>query len=85
MKLNPEERKRYEKYLINLSSEKDVISNAREEGKEEGREDGIEIGKSEIIVKMLKDGLSVEIVAKYTGMDIAEIEKLRYNLILKLF
>ncbi|MFH0926359.1 MAG: Rpn family recombination-promoting nuclease/putative transposase [bacterium] len=36
LKLSPDERKRYDKYLLNLASELDIIEGAREEGMEKG-------------------------------------------------
>ena len=55
---------------------------AKEEGKEEGIEEGIEIGKEkgkkenslEIAKKMLVDGLSPEVIARYTSLSIEEIK-----------
>ena len=38
MKMSEEERKAYEKVLLNRASEQDVIETARDEGREEGRE-----------------------------------------------
>ena len=56
------------------------IENAKNEGKEKGREEGLKEGKEEGLAegehrkaletakKMLADGLSIDIVAKYTGL-----------------
>ena len=52
-----------------------------EVGKEEGFEQGIEQGEKnqqlEIARSMLKDNVSVEIISKYTNLEIREIEKLK--------
>ena len=56
-----------EKNLYNLK-----MQYAREQGEENGRKDT----KTEIAKKMLKDGLDIEIIIKYTGLTKEEIEKL---------
>jgi predicted transposase/invertase (TIGR01784 family) len=53
-----------------------LIKKWKEEGREEGREEGIKQGKIDDAKKMLEDGLDAEIIAKYTGLSIQEIEKL---------
>ena len=55
-----------------LNHEESALRNARRIAKSEG----IELGKIETAKKMLKDGLSVEIVNKYTGLSLNEIESL---------
>ena len=61
-------RKTYEKYLVNLNREKDIIDTAREDG------------KKEIVNNMLKEGLSIEEVSKYTGLSAEEIKDLKQSL-----
>ncbi|MBN2801692.1 MAG: hypothetical protein JXR91_01225, partial [Deltaproteobacteria bacterium] len=46
------------------------------QGREEGREEGIEKEKINAAITMKKDGLSYEIISKYTGLTINQIEKL---------
>lgn len=61
---------------------------AREEGREEGRAEGREEGKAisaskkinEIAISFLKDGFSPEIVAKNTGLSLAEVKELKASL-----
>ncbi|PID77723.1 MAG: hypothetical protein CSB21_03755, partial [Deltaproteobacteria bacterium] len=52
----------------------------REEGKKEGREQGIEEGflrsRIEIAKRMLDKGYELEVMREFTGMDVAELEKL---------
>ncbi len=55
-----------------LNHEESALRNARRIA----RSEGIELGKIETAKKMLKDGLSVEIVNKYTGLSLNEIESL---------
>ncbi|MBF0227296.1 MAG: Rpn family recombination-promoting nuclease/putative transposase [Desulfobacterales bacterium] len=47
LNMTPEQRARYERYLINAAIEKDVVNTAKEEGVEIGKKEGIEIGKKE--------------------------------------
>ena len=70
---------------------KDAIAHASEKGREEGKAEGLEEGekigaqkerekakaeKIESARKMLQDGLSVEVVSKYSGLSFEEVEKL---------
>ncbi|NLV93543.1 MAG: hypothetical protein GX031_03190 [Candidatus Riflebacteria bacterium] len=48
----------------------------RAEGREEGREEGDILRAKKVALKMLNDGLSPEIVEKYTGLALAQIELL---------
>jgi len=45
-------------------------------GRKEGIEEGIKEGKREAAKKMKKDGLSNEMISKYTGLSQTEVEKL---------
>ena len=47
------------------------------EGKEKGIKEGIKQKAIETAKNMLKDNLSVDMISKYTGLDIKEIEKLK--------
>ncbi len=69
LKMSAEERKRYERYLMNLASENDIIEGAREEGREEGRR--------ETAKNMIKFGTRVEDIAKITGFTISEVEEIK--------
>ena len=48
----------------------------REEGREEGRKEGQQSEKLRAARKMKNDGMSVELIAKYTGLTIEQIENL---------
>ena len=52
----------------------------RAEGKAEGKAEGIEKGKAEAALEMLKDGLSVEKVAKYVEKSVEWVEALMKDL-----
>ena len=62
-----------------LNHEESALRNARRIARSEGKTEGIEIGKIETAKKMLKDGLSVEIVNKYTGIDFKDLNNLVVN------
>ena len=49
----------------------------REKGREEGREEGERNKAIEASKKMIQDGLSLELIAKYEGLSIAELEQLK--------
>ena len=48
----------------------------REEGRKEGKEEGRKEGKLEFALELLKDGMSLEKVAKYSKLSLSMIEKL---------
>ena len=52
----------------------------RKEGRKEGREEGLKEGQLQkqvdIAVEMLRDGVSYEVIAKYTKLSVEDIEKL---------
>ncbi len=90
--MKPEDRKRYEKYLINLARDKDVVNTARAEGRDEGKKIGLEEGMEkgiekgiekkarETAVKLIKKGMSNADIAEITDLSIEEIEKIRESL-----
>ena len=48
-----------------------------EEGIIQGKKEGIEEGKIEMIRQMLKEGESIEKIARYAGYKIEEVEKIK--------
>ena len=52
------------------------VRNAKYEGRTEGRAEGIEENKLETAKKMLNDGLSKELINKYTGLDFKDLNNL---------
>ena len=76
MKMSEEERKAYEKVLLNRASEQDVIETARDEGREEGLQEGREVEKKETVIKMVKEGFTVDLIAKITGLTSEQIKEL---------
>ena len=82
--LTKEEKLRYEKNWDRISSEKTLLSAAKDEGlaegwqrgKEEGREEGKKLEKLEIAKKLRKTGMSVEEIQRITGLGKKDIERL---------
>ena len=66
------ERKAYERYLVNLHREEDILDTAREEGEKKGEKKKA----LETACQMKKDGMPLDLVAKYTGLSNEEIEGL---------
>jgi predicted transposase/invertase (TIGR01784 family) len=66
----------YEKYWDMIRTERTMIGGAKREGIEEGRAEGRAEGKSEIAMKALDMGMSVEDITKLTGLSLEEINKL---------
>ena len=70
-----------EKWEMDRNSEigqakKEGIEEGKAEGKEEGKAEGKKEEKLEIAQNMLKDGMNLEIVMKYTGLSKKEVEEL---------
>ncbi|MFQ3579000.1 MAG: Rpn family recombination-promoting nuclease/putative transposase [Bacteroidales bacterium] len=74
------ERKRYEKYLINLAKDKDIVNTAKEEGREEGVKIGIEKGIYETVKNGIIAGLSNEIIKLMTKLNDEQIDIIRKEL-----
>ena len=72
MKMSPQERKAYERFLLNRMDERESIASAKEEGREEGHhEEKLSIAKA-----MLAENLPITLIAKITGLSIVEIQQL---------
>jgi len=82
--MTDEERKRYEKYLINTAKERDAINTAKEEGRDEGEKIGIEKGiekkARETTIKLIKKGMTNEEISEITDLPVTEIQKIRKEL-----
>ncbi len=74
-KFTPEEARAYEDSLKVYRDLKNSIDTAREEGREEGREETL----AQTALNMLADDLSIETVARYTGLSTEQIKALRHN------
>ena len=70
--MSPEERYAYDEHLNAIMIQNDVLSTAKFEGREEGRaEERLETAR-----RMRSDGLSMEMVVRYTGLSEEEINNL---------
>jgi len=64
------------KYTTDMTTEQD-IRNQIAYSREEGREEGISIGLEKTARRMLKDGMSSDLVCKYTGLTLEKVNGLR--------
>ncbi len=88
LKMSPQERKAYERFLLNRMDERESIESAKEEGREEGLKEGREEGLKEGREKghyeeklttaraMLAENLDIALISKVTGLSITEIQRL---------
>ena len=78
--MSPEERYAYDEHLNAIMIQNDVLSTAKLEGREEGREEGRAEGRAEERLetarRMRSDGLSMEMIVRYTGLSEEEINSL---------
>lgn len=84
--MDPDERHAYDEHLNAVMIQNDVLGNARAEGLAEGRAEGRIEGRAEGLAEgktsqqmltartMLSDGMSIDLVAKYTGLTKSQIE-----------
>jgi len=77
LKMPENERKAYERFLMNKASEKDVLETAKLEGEIEGIKKGMAQGKLEIAKELLTKGMQVSLISEVTGLSEAEILQLK--------
>ena len=68
-----------ENYEMDMKTELDYrweLKQERLEGREEGREEGEKMKAFETARKMLADGLSIDLIAKYTGLSFEAVQAL---------
>ena len=77
LKMERKKRLAYDKYLMSLASEKDVLATAKRDGLAEGEQIGIAKGKleekRETAKKLKEEGLPTETIARITGLSSTEI------------
>ena len=77
---SPSERSEYEHSVKNYWDYFSTMKTAMKKGLAEGREEGLEIGRAkeriELARKMKSDGMSIELIARYTGLSESEVEGL---------
>ncbi|MDR2909759.1 MAG: Rpn family recombination-promoting nuclease/putative transposase [Bacteroidales bacterium] len=66
----------YDKWKIDIMTEKSALSDARGEGLKEGLKEGKREEKTEIALNMLRKGISVDDISEMTGLSKEQIEKL---------
>ena len=92
MLFRSEERYAYDEHLNAIMIQNDVLSTAKFEGREEGLAEGLAEGREEGLIegreegrveerletarRMRSDGLSMEMVVRYTGLSEEEINNL---------
>ncbi len=80
MSMSEEERRAYRDYMVSVHAAKDAwdtaVDEAKAEGYADGRADGIEEAKRENARKMKEDNLPTEMIAKYTGLTVEQINSL---------
>ncbi|MCX6582181.1 MAG: hypothetical protein NT166_18580 [Candidatus Aminicenantes bacterium] len=77
MKLSDQERREYEDYLENLHYQASMYESSYRVGEMKGEKKGRDEEKRELARKSLKEGLSVEVAAKITGLPMEEIATLK--------
>ena len=60
----------------NEAMQKRMINTARSWGYDDGKADGAKAEKIEIAKNLLKDGISIKVVSKNTGLSVEELEEL---------
>ena len=92
LQMTPAERAAYDRHINNIMIQNDVLETkvlegleqGREEGRKEGREEGRKEGRAEGRAeerlanarRMKADGMAADLIAKYTGLTIEEIQTL---------
>ena len=78
---DPKERERHNSIVMaeynRLVSEQNFFEEGKEKGRKEGKIEGKREEKIEIVKKMLKEKLPIEMIEKLTGLSKEEIEKLK--------
>ena len=76
LNMSETERKRYERFLVNLHREKDMLDTAEEKGIQKGIKKG-EYQKAIVTAtQMKKDKMPTKLIIKYTGLSEEEINKI---------
>ena len=76
LNMSKTQKKTYEKYLINLIRDKDIIETARTEGEKAGLKKGELKGLKKVAKQMKTENEPIEKIIKFTGLTKNEIENL---------
>ncbi len=91
LKMTPEQRRGYDRYLMEIVNDKDVIQTAlnqglqqgrkegREEGEKKGREEGEKNASQKMAQKMRETGIDIETIVSVTGLSPEMIEQAGVN------
>jgi len=91
LRMGPEERRRYERYVESVVIERDMFETAREEGEQKGRlagrqeglEEGLQKGQQQERIRIAQSLLELiaddRILAEKTGLSEGEVRELREN------
>ena len=74
--MSPEERHEYDEHVNAIMIQNDVLNTAKLEGHAEGRAEGRAEGKLEYAKNLKQLGVSIDIIAKATGLSREDIDKL---------
>jgi len=88
--MSKEDRKKYDKFLINLIRDNDVLNTAKEEGRIKGLqigikkrlEEGIQKKAKEMVIKLIHKQMTNQEIVEITELTILEIEQIRNELII---
>ena len=84
LRMTPEDRAIYDRHVENMMYQNEALGTARTEGWDEGRKEGIKEGRKEgkdeanreNASRMKADGMPAELIAKYTGLTVEDINSL---------
>lgn len=80
LNMDEKERKSYERFLINLAREKNIIETAHNDGVKEGEKIGLEKGENkkeiEMVCKMSKKGMKAQTISEWTDIPIERVQKI---------
>src|SRR3990170_147461 len=76
LKLNPQEKEEYKKYVENLTYQKSMVISNYEDGRVTGRHEGKVEGKIEVAKKLKAMGMDNKNIQQATGLSVDEIDKI---------
>ena len=74
------EQEGYENSLKYYRDLKNVVDTSREEGREEGRGEGREEREREMVVSLLQENVSIDLISRTTGLSIVTIQQIQAEL-----
>ena len=71
-----------EELIMNLSAayqrkKEEWFKEGKDEGKDEGKKEGVVLGVNQVALNLLREGFTLDVIAKATNLTIAEIEVLQ--------